>query len=235
MRRNLDLMEIEPKRVPTKFYISSQNVIKRAAWCKARSKWGQRKWGTVWFSDESKLFTQKSGNHFYFRVKNDDRLPEIEQKAMFHRGLEIMVWGYITKEGAGSLIWVDHRLDQNGYLEILQENLNLEEIKEVKGIWQQDNAPPHISSIKWLENQGVDVLEWPAQSPDLNPIENVWAKIKHELWKKRDQITSKNDVWRLVKEIWFGEDIRKMIPKLYNSMPKRITQCLERNGSHTKY
>ncbi len=68
--------------------------------------------------------------------------------------------------------------------------------KDADFIFQQDLAPAHTtkSTKSWLNDRGVDVLDWPANSPDLNPIENLWGIVK---WKMRNKRTKKKEMsWR---------------------------------------
>ncbi len=59
--------------------------------------------------------------------------------------------------------------------------------KDADFIFQQDLAPAHTakSTKSWLNDHGVGVLDWPANSPDLNPIENLWDIVKRKMRNKR--------------------------------------------------
>ena len=91
-----------------------------------------------------------------------------------------MVWGTISHKGVGKLVRIDGNLNADGYIELLEDNLE-ESIEKMgmtgeRWIFQQDGAPCHTAKkVKdWFEANEVPVMSWPAQSPDLNPIgENI--------------------------------------------------------------
>ena len=90
----------------------------------------------------------------------------------------VMVWGCFTKHGLGPLVRLDGRITAKDYIAVLRNHLipyiNTLEDKE-NTIFQEDNAPIHTARVvkSWKEENNVVTLPWPAQSPDMNPIEHL--------------------------------------------------------------
>ena len=85
-----------------------------------------------------------------------------------------------------------------------------------------------------MEDNGINVLDWPPQSPDLTPIENLWNHTKKELPKYPRQAKGVWEIWDRVAEVWNNID-PEVCQNLIKSMPRRIQAVIKAKGGHTKY
>ncbi len=100
-------------------------------------------------------------------------------------------------------------------------------------IFQQDLAPAHTAkgTKSWFNDHGVTVLDWPANSPDLNPIENLWGIVKRKMRDTRPN--NADDLKAPVKETWASippQQCHKLI-----TMPRQIEAVIKAKGAPTKY
>jgi transposase len=109
------------------------------------------------------------------------------------------------------------------YVEILEDEF-LQGLEHLgmgqEAIFQQDNARPHQAkvSLKWLEDHGIECLEWPANSPDLNPIQNLWSELKRHLGEYEHPPGGMLELWELV-QIVGDEFSPEYSQTLIKSMP----------------
>ena len=123
------------------------------------------------------------------------------------------------------------------YLNILKNNLHRSAEKLGLGrdfYFQSDNDPKHTAHVvrTWVAYNVVHTLPTPPQSPDLNPIEHVWAELDVRL--RRHHITNKNQAKQLLLEEW-NKIEPEFTRKLVHSMPKRIREVIKNKGLHTRY
>ena len=106
-----------------------------------------------------------------------------------------------------------------------------------------DNAPIHTAAIiqEWLLEHGIEVMDWPPYSPDLNPIENLWALLKAEVYRLHpnllqapNTIATLNQLMECAIETWEVMSDTLLL-RLLDSMVARRDAVIAANGWYTKY
>ena len=103
-------------------------------------------------------------------------------------------------------------------------------------IFQHDNATPHAAHLtkKYLEEEEIPILEWPPMSPDLNPIENVWANLQRKVYEGGKTYTNTDDLWCTIQDAFFTIT-KEEVENLYLSMRNQMIKVLEKQGEKTGY
>ncbi|CAD7078657.1 unnamed protein product [Hermetia illucens] len=195
-----------------------------------------RHWDQVIFSDEKKFnLDGPDGFDGYWRDWRKE--PRYLSRRNFGGGT-VMVWGAICSKGTVRLAFTSARMNSQEYQNVLQDNL-LPFINSFEGnevIFQQDNASVHVSrSTKaWLEANSIATLEWPAYSPDLNPIENVWGWLVRQIYSQDKEYSSRNELKEAIERAWH-ELTPQMLSKYIHSMPNRIFEVIKKGGNTIDY
>ncbi|CAG2224309.1 unnamed protein product [Mytilus edulis] len=228
------------KRVVKKsIRIRAANVKKRLAWCKlARHKTVEDYWRRVIYSDECKVEIGMDNRVLVWRRPGEEWTPPCLNPGRGSR-LSLMIWGCITYEGVGTITVVTGNINALKYIEIVDNfvwPVIARHFPADNYIYQDDNAPVHRAKIvkDYMEQNQLHGMEWPAQSPDLNIIENMWRKIKIELQKQAHNITTKAQMETAIRDIWTNISL-EFIRKLYDSIPRRLRLVIRAKGNITKY
>ena len=151
-----------------------------------------------------------------------------------------MLWGCMPWEGVRLACKIDGNMDAKLYTQILQDELQNSLIHYGRDpssiIFQQDNDSKHTcqKARKWFKDHDYNVLLWPAQSPDLNPIEHLWDHVKRKLAEHEVAPRGILELWERVEEEWNKIDA-EVCQNLIESMPRRVAAVLKAKGGHTKY
>ena len=230
IRRLLRRRGYSGRAAAKKLLLSTKIRQKRVEWCRRHKDWTEEQWGRVLFSDEVRMRLRSDGRVYVWR-KPGKRFDRKYTKHLSTDKRSLMFWGIISSTGQKKLVKCPPSLRSCDYLAILQEVGP--EIFGQNLIFQQDNCSVHKARIirNFLEESGVSVLQWPAYSPDLNIIENLWAIVKKRLRKER--VTWEN-LEETVIRIWENID-EKIIKKLYQSMRSRLNACIKSGGATIGY
>ena len=148
-----------------------------------------------------------------------------------------MVWGCFAGSRVGDLYRVRGTLNQNGYHSILQHHAIPSGMCLVgQGfILQQDNDPKHKSKLcqnylrKKEQDGKLENMGWPAQSPDLNPIELIWDKLDRRV--KAKQPTSATHLWELQQQSW-EELSEEYLISIVERMPRVCSAVISAKGGY---
>jgi transposase len=217
--------------------LSKKNRKARIKFAQQHLHWTTQKWNTVLWSDESKFNVFGSDGRSYVRRPVGKRYHFKYQKpTVKHGGGNVMVWGCFSRSGTGPIIKIEGKMDRFVYRDILANTMLPFAEEEMPLTWrfQQDNDPKHSSRLikNWFLDQNVDVLEWPSQSPDLNPIEHLWEHLDRQI--RLRSIHNKNELWEVLQDEW-SKIPAEVCQKLVDSMTKRCQAVIKAKGYATKY
>ena len=196
---------------------------------------------TIW-SDETTVRRMPKGQDMCYRIhssvpkENRPVNPQVQQG-----GFSVMFWGCFSIWGLGPLVVVEGTQNQHTYKAMLKRHLLPEIVAakryfDVDMVFMQDNAPCHKTNLisDFLSQKGVSVLEWPPQSPDMNPIENLWAIIKARRYKLFGIPANKDELIEQIFKVWDAVD-EEIVGNLANSVQKRLEEVIRLSGRPTKY
>ena len=205
--------------------LSANNRKLRLRFTQAHQNWTIEGWKNVAWSDESRFQLRHSAGRVRIWPKQHESMdPSCLVSTVQAAAGGVMVWGMCSWHTLGPLVPIEHRLNAATYLSIAADHLHPfmnTVFPSSDGYFQQDNAPcdkAHIDSNCFLNMTAV--LQWPPQSPDLSPIEQLWDVVE----SLRDAIMS---IWSKISDECFQH--------LVESMPRRINAVLKAIGGSTFY
>ena len=252
LRRRLQKEHIRKWRARGCAKLTQKAANERLRWAMEYKVFTAEDWSYIVFTDE--VSVEKGDNvtdiWVFRRLGERDRCLSEQIKPRVRNTVSLMLWGCFAGCFRGPLIPLHDTQTAQTYIQLLQEHLvpfimeTLPENGIFDAIFQQDNAPIHTahSTRQYLQQQGFVVMKFPPNSPDMNPIEHIWAVLKKELHRRFPDTSNlpggPEAVKRVLAErlamVWtdIGPDTMNV---LIDSMPRRVQALIDAKGWYTKY
>ena len=220
--------------------LTAQHRAGRLAFAREHQDWQIRHWRPVLFTDESRftLSTCDRRDRVWRRRGERSAACNILQHDRFGGG-SVMVWGGISLGGRTAL----HVLARGSLTAIRYRDEILRPlVRPYAGavgpgfLLMQDNARPHVAGVcqQFLQEEGIDAMDWPARSPDLNPIEHIWDIMSRSIHQRHVAPQTVQELADALVQVW--EEIpQETIRHLIRSMPRRCREVIQARGGHTHY
>ena len=213
----------------------------RLAWARAHIGWTDRQWSRVLWTDEASIRCGFFGQVYVTR-RADEAFHQDCLIPKFRKYSACMIWGCISAEGVLSLKVFDAgSINGDTYREdivpLIQKAAQTQQEASIFGqpvIIMQDNASIHKAkaTLALFKDKRLILMEWPANSPDLNPIENLWSLLKYRVGLHFP--TTREAVITAIQLEWSRITVSD-VSRICQSMRQRCEAVIEAEGGHTKW
>ena len=237
VRNRLHAANLRAYKATRKPAITALHRQAHLRWCQQHRKWNRNMWGNVMFSDESRFCLPKlDGRNKVWRRRGEcyeSYADCCNDLVTAFGGGSIMAWGGISIAGKTRLVIIKGHLNAVKYRDEILQPVAIPYLHNLgsNSILQDDIHHPHRARVitDYLQNVGVERMEWPAMSPDLNPIEHLWDQLG-----RVSNTTTLADLQRLLVEEWNAIP-QQRVTRLVTGMRKRCQAVVAAYGSSTCY
>lgn len=221
-------------------FITPVHKDNRLAFARAHVEKPDIWWHRIKFSDE-KIFSGANDSARTFITRKTGERYEPECLVPTKRwGPQVHVWAIISWCGVGPIRRIAGTLTAEQYVTSMIPDIQdlcreRRSGRLVRYLFQQDNARPHVArrTLQFLQEEGVDTLPWPANSPDLNPIEHCWSYVSKRV-RAHGTPRNSDQLWEWVRSEWEATPL-DYVQSLYRSIRSRLRNVLEKNGGFGHY
>ena len=233
-------------------FLSSAQKAARLEFAKKYINWGPEEWQrVVWFDEMSMQTDANVGRIWVWRYPEEAFLEDCMRGTVISGFRKVKVWGAMRYGCLSKLVVIpegegDGKMNAVEYRDIIMDGemfdfwtQSSEEVGCV--LMMEDGAPYHkgCATARRKELEGMGWIgwgpgTWPSNSPDLNPIENLWHILRSNIRKRKVQPRTKESLIQALQEEWEKLDV-ELVNKLCDSMPRRLQAVIAAKGGSTKY
>ena len=216
-----------------------QHRAARLAWCRAHVIWNNQQWSRVLCTDESRFCLEHNDGRIRVLRRRGERFHDatVREKNRFGGG-SVIVWGGFSLHHRTPLYHIKGNLTGLRYRDEILRPLVLPALNTIGAgaHLQDDNARPHRARVvrDFLQQNQVNVMPWPAYSPDLAPIEHVWDILGRRVRDNHGRAPTLQILVQWLQMEWQAIP-QATLRTLVRSMRRRCTECIRQRGGHTHY
>ena len=239
VRNRLNEDRLYSRRPAVRTLLTAAHRRARVAWCRRHSRWTRQQWSRVLFSDESRFtMSLRDNRRRVWRRQGERYLDEAVQEVVRFGGGSVMAWGAFHLHGRTPLLIICGSLTGLRYREEILRPLVEPALQAIGpgAILQDDNATPHRARIatQYEEQRGIQRMEWPANSPDLAPIEHLWDALGRRVRENYPPPATIEELSHRLQVEW--ENIPQVfLRRLVNSMRRHYLETLAANDGYTRH